>query len=119
MTRAYEKFPELLEAKRNDLRQLSEDKIDKILEFQQVDHQQHKSYSEFQNEAISNKSLFGYIQKSTRTLLSLMNGLKTKKSDTEDAKLNIIIEQNKVLASLIIQQKKNKKQINEMVDDTK
>jgi len=118
MKRAYEKFPELIAAKREDLRQLTEEKIDKILESQQSNHK--TLFSDFKNEAISTKSIYQYVSKSAKQLFSLMNGnSKLKKSSPDTEYLQAILNNQKILASLIIQQTKNKKQLNEMISDTK
>ncbi len=120
MTRAYLDFPELVEAKKADLLKLKEDKIDKLIQETQHLKQQQKSYNEFQSESISSKSVYGYVTKSAKQLFSLLNSnSKVKKSKSlADNKLNAILENQKILASLVVKIGRNQNQLNEMIGDS-
>jgi len=110
--------PELVAAKKADLLKLKEEKIDKLIQETRELKQQQKSFTDFQNESRS-ISVFGYITKSSKALFSLMqNNSNVKRSKSADsAQLSAIIENQKILASLIIQHTKNKKQLNEMISN--
>ncbi len=114
--------PILVEARKADLRLLSEKKIDakieKILDAERINHR--KSFSDYQYEKISSKSVYGFVQKSAKQLLSLMNSnskVKNAKSP-DDNKLTAILENQKILAALLVKIGRNMSQLNEIVGDS-
>lgn len=119
MSRYYLDFPELVEAKKADLLKLKEDKIDKLIQEIQNNKQHQTSFSDFKHETISSKSVYGYVTKSAKQLFSLLNSnSKVKKSKSPDSQyLQAIVENQKILASLIIQMKLNNQQLNEMIEN--
>ena len=77
-----------------------------------------KSLSEIRDNAhqvIAEKSIYSYAQRSAKELFTMMQNISNiKRGSSTDTKLQAIMENQKILASLVLQLKLNSRQINEM-----
>jgi hypothetical protein len=109
---------EIQQARENDLKnELNENaQIDKLMG--KLKKMKGKPLSQIRDEAhqaIAEKNIYSYARRSAKTLFTMMQTISNvKRGSSTDTKLQAIMENQKILASLVIQLKLNTRQINEM-----
>ncbi len=67
------------------------------------------------HQLVAEKSIYSYAQRSAKQLFTMMQTISNTKRNTDTSKkIDAVLENQKILASLVLQLKLNSRQINEM-----
>ncbi len=111
-------LPEIEEAKLQDAKnELNESKMIDIA-IDKLRASKRKTVSQMMDEShklVAEKSIYSYAQRSAKQLFTMMQTISNTRRNTDTSKkIDAVLENQKILASLIIQLKLNNRQINEM-----